>query len=244
MSRALTTEIEEKSLKVFETARSLAITDDATFQRAGEGLKVIKTLQSEVNATFDPVVASAHEAHKQAIAAKNQHLKPLLEAEALLKTKIRNYTVEIERQRREAEQKAEAERLRIEELQRQAQLKAEQERKKAEEEMLRKAIEAEAQGKTEEAEAILAAPLPGPPKPIEVPIVRTVITPPPPPPPKVQGVSTRKVWKWRLVDFSLVPDEYKQLADSVVTAKVRSQKGDTKIPGIEVYEETEVAGRI
>ena len=51
----------------------------------------------------------------------------------------------------------------------------------------------------------------------------------------VGTMSTRKVMKWRGVDFAKVPDEYKML-DAVKIGKV-VRAGVTAIPGIEIYPE-------
>ena len=53
-------------------------------------------------------------------------------------------------------------------------------------------------------------------------------------------VGTRKVWKWELEDFSIVPDEYKVLNESLLTSFARSTKGTKKIPGIKIYEDSTV----
>lgn len=47
-------------------------------------------------------------------------------------------------------------------------------------------------------------------------------------------ISTRKVIKWRVKDFSKVPEEYKMLDEVKITKAVRA---GLEIPGIEIYEE-------
>jgi hypothetical protein len=55
------------------------------------------------------------------------------------------------------------------------------------------------------------------------------------------GVSTRTVWKWRLVDESLVPREYWVIDGRRVQEHVDTFKGQSQIPGIEAFPETGIA---
>lgn len=59
--------------------------------------------------------------------------------------------------------------------------------------------------------------------------------------PKVSGVSGRLVWKYRVKDINLVPREYMKLDEQKTGGVVRAMKGDTNIPGIEVYSERDYA---
>lgn len=53
--------------------------------------------------------------------------------------------------------------------------------------------------------------------------------------------NARKVWKCRLVDISLVPDQYKivTLNEKAILAMARA--GVTNIPGVELYQDTQIA---
>lgn len=62
-------------------------------------------------------------------------------------------------------------------------------------------------------------------------------------PPKADGITTRENWKFRITDASLVPREYLSVDEKKVGAAVKLSKGDTKIPGIEVYREDTVVVR-
>ena len=53
---------------------------------------------------------------------------------------------------------------------------------------------------------------------------------------EVGGLSSRTNWKWRLVDIALVPKEYLQVNDVLVTTLVR-KGGMREIAGIEIYPE-------
>ncbi|KKM90758.1 hypothetical protein LCGC14_1235470 [marine sediment metagenome] len=45
----------------------------------------------------------------------------------------------------------------------------------------------------------------------------------------------RKLWKWEVVDFALLPDDFKVPNPGLLTAAVRG--GKREIPGVEIYEE-------
>jgi len=65
----------------------------------------------------------------------------------------------------------------------------------------------------------------------------------PPSAPKVGGIGMRKVWKWRLVAYQLVPREYLKLDEVMVGNVVRGSQGKLTIPGIEIYSEDVVTSR-
>lgn len=54
---------------------------------------------------------------------------------------------------------------------------------------------------------------------------------------KQEGISFQEVWKFRIVDKSKVPEEYKIIDEKKIGAVVRAMKQNTNIPGIEVYPE-------
>lgn len=62
-------------------------------------------------------------------------------------------------------------------------------------------------------------------------------------PTKATGISTRIVWKWRVVDAGAVPREYLCVDAAKLDAAVREAKEGVKIPGIEVYREDIMAVR-
>ncbi len=51
----------------------------------------------------------------------------------------------------------------------------------------------------------------------------------------------RWLTKYELIDFSLVPDEYKKLDDTKVGQAVRASKGTLAIPGIRIFKEPVIA---
>jgi hypothetical protein len=61
---------------------------------------------------------------------------------------------------------------------------------------------------------------------------------------KQQGVSVRRVVKYRIVDPNLVPREYCVPSPQLIQARVGVDGLTTQIPGVEVFEDSVVAGRV
>lgn len=118
---------------------------------------------------------------------------------------------------------------RKEQEERERKAKEANEKKKAA--MLRKAEKAEKKGEVEKAEQLrddadVLAPEISP-----APIVST---------PKV---STRIVWRAKVINRAMVPDEYKIIDQSKLEGIARVFKGEKKVPGVEFYTEEQVIAR-
>jgi hypothetical protein len=234
-----TEELEKKSISLASYANSLQVVDAQTFEYAGEFLKNVKALQKEIADTFDPVIEHWHRKHKSSLEEKKIQLDPLVSIEAEVKNKMRLYSIEVETARREELRKQQEEFRRRDEARRAAELAAAK-RKQAEDEALRLALDASKAGNNELADEIMAAPLPEVP---DIPELKPITVRPIIPQPKAAGISTTRVWKWRLVCFADVPNEFKSLDQSSVNAHVRSNKDESHIPGIEVYEDIQIGSR-
>lgn len=208
---------------ITQRCMELAVIDSQeTAELAGSIVKDAARVKAQILQHIDPVVETAHKAHKAATTLRNN----LLSFEAHVKGlnhRLGSYLAEQRRiadeARRAAEQKAreEAERLRREQ----------------EEAAIAKAAALEAEGRhvaariaLQEADKHVQAVAPEP-------IVEQ----------KVAGISLRDNWKWRVVDENAVPREFLQINESMVGAIVRSQKERTRIAGIEVYNEPTSVGR-
>lgn len=207
-----TKDIETRALSVPEQAKLAHIIDNQTYERAAGILLTIKDIRKEIDATFDPIVKKAHEAHKEAVAQKKRVEAPLVEAEGILKPRIAAFHAEQERKRQQEEN-----RLR------------EEGRKREEEERLQAAIQAEQDGVHEEVEAILESPQ----------FIPAAVVPSSTP--KVAGISMRKVWKFRIVNPVAIPRQYLIPDEKAIGSVVRSLGERAKIPGIEIYFETNTA---
>jgi len=209
--------VEEKALSIVDQAAAVKVVDPASYMAAGELFKAIVEMMKEVDSTFDPIIEAAHRSHKAALAQKKKYFDPLDKAKRGVKSLMAAYDQEQERKRREEE-------ARLREIAR----KQEEERKLAE------ALAAEAEMKRrgadkaeieQETAAIMEE--------------ETYIPPPvvPKATPKVEGVSFRTAWKFRVLDVSALPRTYMTPDMVKIGGVVRSMKADTNIPGIEVYEE-------
>jgi len=201
-------DVEFKALALPEQARGIKVIDNPTMEKANGLLMDIRSIRKEISDTFKPLAEKAHAAHKAILEQQKRTEAPLIEAEGILKTQIRAYMDEVERLRREEER-------RLQEIA----------RKEEEERRLAEALQAEAEGNAEEAQAILEEPAY-----IPMPTVKADI-------PKVDNRLFRKVWKFRVIDIKKVPVQYLKVDEIKVGQVVRAMKGETNIPGIQVYEE-------
>ena len=210
-------EIETQSLTIPERATTLRIIDVETYSRAGEFWKEIRAIRAKVADSFNPLIKHAHALHKATLAKKEEIDKPLENAERFIKSSMNIWNVEQERIRI-------AEQRRLEEIA----LKAEEER------LLQEAIvteaEARASGASKEEAAQEAAAI----------IEKPVYVPPvilPKETPKVMGMSFRTIWKFRIIDVAKIPREYLEPDMVKIGGVVRALKGQTRISGVETYEE-------
>lgn len=216
-------ELEVQTLSVPDRAKCLSIETNDQFMEAGELLRTIKGLRAEIDATFDPIISKAHEAHKEAIGQKKKVDAPLVEAEAILKPRIATYLREQERIRREEE-------LRL--------------RKQAEEEAARQQV-AEAAllddiGETDQANKILEE------KPYVPPVVLPRATP------KVAGISVRETWSAqitslpdlvRAVAAGRAPIQCLKADETFLNQQARSMKQALNWPGVKAVSDSNVAAR-
>jgi hypothetical protein len=191
---------------------------------AAEHLLAIKELQAEANASFDPIIQAAHQTHKEALAQKKRICDPLLGAEELLKCGMKNFLRLQEKLRREEEerQRAEAERYAAE--QREREIEA-----------------AEAAGASvEEIEVLAEAPLERRPV-VVAPQVRPV-----------SGISMREAWKAEVTDLPALikyvasrPEFANLLTPNMpaINALARSMRSAMTVPGIKVWNESNIAAR-
>lgn len=207
-------ELERDAMAVRVRADQITIRDATSYEAAGAFLKTCKTIQKRINETFDPIIKAANDAVKKAREMKNYHASPLDIAESIVKAKMATYAREQEEIRRKAEAEA-----------REAALKAEEERR------LQEAITYENAGASQIADEILAAPVVAPP----------VVLPPATP--KIEGVSMRKSWKFRIVSEQIIPREFLKVDEVKLGQYARMMKEQASIPGVEFYAEDVVSSQ-
>lgn len=216
-------QIEQNAVVVSDEAGSLVIKTDEGLQTAGLMLTGIKRLRREIDGSYDPIIKKAHEAHREAIEQKKKVNAPLVKAEGIIKPKIALYTDEQERIQKQEEARV-----------RKEQEEAEKKRKEDEDKRIQEAADLEEAGKPEEADAILDEPEP---ETASAPIVL------PPKPAKAEGVSVKKVWKFRIKDESQIPRNFLMVDEKKIGQLVRAMKDEAVVPGVEVYSESQVSAR-
>lgn len=230
VTEAIVREQEARVSKVVGQAKDLTIVSAEDYEFGCSFLTLLANRLKEADATFDPSIKAAHQAHKEAVALKSRFTAQLLEAQVVVKRKISDW-------------RAEQERLRVAEERR----LMEEARQRQEAEALAQAAELEAQGERELATLVIEEAVNAP---APVVVQQSLI-------PKQEGISARVNWKWRFAvgeDIGLrelvaaaATDErllaYLCVNEKAVGAVVRAQKGLTKIPGIEVYPDETVAVR-
>jgi hypothetical protein len=158
-----------------DVARSLTVSCDEDYARAGEFIVGCKALAKKINDAHQANIDRWHQGHKAAIGDRDAYLKPITLAIAKASDVALVYKREQDRLAREEAERLEKER-----------------RAKIEEDRLKEAERLEAEGKSEEASKVIEQPI----------ITRQVKYESPVP--KVSGLTTRAKWKAKLVNPRLV----------------------------------------
>lgn len=218
-------QVSKKSSELATQASAIVVVDPASQERASELLLTVAAMRKEIADTWKPMKDAAFKAHRVVCDQERNLDAPLLEAEKILKQRIGGFVAEQQRIAREIE---EAQRLRLrEEAERIA-------REESERLALEDAIALEDEGQKEAAEAVLANPVPVAPRYIAPAPVPAAVA-------QVKGVSTRTVWKFRIVDETKIPRDYLEVNEKAIAAVVTRTSGKIQIPGIETYPDQQVA---
>ncbi len=207
-------EVNTMALSIPQQAKQITIKTMDDYVKACEIILSIKSIRKKITDTFRPIKQKMDAAKQEVLDQERAADAPLKEAEAWLSPQIIAWNAEQERQR-----KAEEDRLR------------EIARKEEEERRLQDAIMAEKTGDKEMAEEIISAPIQAAPV-----VVQKAV-------PKVQGMSIRENWKFRITNEKMIPREYLKVDEIKIGQVVRALKGQTNIPGVEAYNEGSVSGR-
>jgi hypothetical protein len=254
--------LETEALSIPNQARQIAVSNQATLDKAGKMLtEVIKPLRAEAADVFDPIIRQAHEAHKAALAGKARVEKPLIEAEGILKNSIGGYLAEQEHIRRQEEARLRAEQearqreeLRLAEVRRLEEeriLNEQQEREHAEE-IERKLNELPPDADVALVASLCEAPAPEPIRlatemPVFEPVYvapRAVAAP--------AGISTSQKWKAEVVSLQQlcraiadgkVPAHYVEANMTVLNGMARANKQALNIPGVRAVADFSVTAR-
>jgi len=209
--------------------QGVKITTPEESQAAVDQTRQIKALGKQIEdyrkSITDPMRAE--------IAAVMDTFRPAMEFLAKVETVLKGSitTFQQEQARIAAEAAKEQQRLQQQERDRQA------EEQRNTEALLQQAEEAAASGDTAAAEALEEQALATQQSatPISVPAPVTVEKP--------RGAAMRKVWKCRVVNAALVPDQFKTVNEKALDAYAKSMKQDAKVEGCEFYSEDSLAIR-
>lgn len=198
----------------------ITISNQGDYDSAAIVLKQIKARSKELDEQRKKITKPLDEAKKEVMSLYNEPLLHLANAESFIKSRMIDYTAEQERKARE-------EQMRLQKL---ADAEAAKQKKILDEKIAR----AEASGKLEKVEELKEQ------KenvtPIVVPVVAPQIE-------KPAGVSYRDKYTAEVIDFKLLPDEYKLPNQSMLDKMAQSSKGSIPIPGVTFKSEKIVAGR-
>ncbi len=222
--------IRAEVLTIPDQAKMILVKDAETMTRANSFFLIIKGLRKRIAATFDPMEEAAKETKRKAeegrkvIVAQRAELEaPLISGENWVNQQMTKYKMEQDRIRQEEE--ARLRRIAIqEEIDR---------RKRFEEEKLAEAALLEKAGMKEESEQLVSEAIQEQEAPITIKTAEPEI-------PKVvmEGATLQTNWKFEIINESLIPRTY-MIPDVVkIGATVRSQKGNTKIPGVRIWPDT------
>lgn len=198
----------------------IVISNQGDYDSAASILKTIKSRHKEIDEQRKEITKPLDAAKKSVMDLFNVPLKALEEAEAFIKRQMIGYAAEQER-------KAKEEQIRLQRL-------ADQEAAKQKKILEEKIARAEAAGKLEKAEELQSQ------KETIVPIIAPVIavqmdTP--------KGVSYRDKYTAVVIDFKLLPDEYKLPNQSALDKIAQATKGTIQIPGVQIKSEKILASR-
>ena len=217
-----TIENEQKSsvVKIYEQAQMLTINTAQDYDGAAEFTKQVKALSKRIKDYWAPLKKAARDAWQSLVDREKELLKPLEQAENEVKKKMAAY------QRK------------VQEEERAARLLAEKLKKEEAERLLAEATKAAEEGREMESEILLA----------QAEIIETSQPAVQMQAPKATGVSTRTLYRARIVDESKVPVEVagvviRPVDLAAVNKMAQASKGKIQIPGIEIYEEQSVAVR-
>lgn len=191
-----------------KAAEKVDIRTDSDYEQIAIALKDTKATRGSLDRLSEKFTVPAHKRWKAALAFFKGPETRLEKAETAYKNHLSAYQRLQEARRLEAQRKLDEQ--------------ADKERQK----LAVRAEKALASGKHGKAEQLLAK--------AETVVAPTVSVQAP----KVSGITTRKVWKFRVTNPDLIPRAYLRPNEEMIGGVVKAMKGATNIPGIEVYEDT------
>lgn len=213
-------QLEKSGAMAVQTAKDFKVACQDDYEKGAKYLTGIKTRMSQITEYWKESKAATNAAHKAVVAQEKQMLKPLQDAEAIIKKTMLDYQRAVEKARLQAE--AEARKRQEEEARR----------------LLEQAVQAEEKGDDQQAAINMAmAEMVS-----EMPAAPVVAAP------TAQGTSIRKTWKARIVDEKLVPAYFngmmlRSIDMSTLNNLAKTTKGTIEIPGVEFFEDASLSVR-
>lgn len=243
------TQLVQTATETRQKALSLQVRTPREYEQASEFRKAVKAKFNEIEGYRVYLKEPYIEGGRRVDEFFKPPLQFLKEAEDATKKLLLTYETEQERiaaeEQRRLEEKARKEREALE-------AKAREERKKADEaaaELKRKADAARAANdlaesillqnqadKIVEKSEIKAEAIQSKAAQVVAPKVEPYIPP-------IVGQHTSIIWKARVVDAKLVPNEYKIVDESMLNKFAKATKGKVPVPGVEFYSEKNMSGR-
>lgn len=224
-------EAEQQALLFPEQVRGIVVVDQASYSQMEEALIQVARFRKWWVGLMKPIKQAAKAAHDVAYQQDRKVQDVLDLADSIGRPRVNAFLAERRRKERAEQERIERE-AREAEAQRQTEFREQEERQR-----LEKAEALEKEGRHDEASEVIEAPMPEPPP---APIA------PPPPAPTVQkskAVWEQRGWKWRVTNEALLRDKRPELFvrdDKAIGALVRSLGNRANLPGVEVWEETDV----
>jgi hypothetical protein len=215
--------ITTKASTALGIAQALKIETDADRLRAGDFLKIVKTLQKEVKADREDERVAGQRLLDAIRAGRNKHLLPLEQAEEMVKKKVLVYLATEERKRQVEQDRINAELLEVEQTR-----------------ILAEAQTLEDGGAPEAAAEVRAQ------EPEVVPVIVPNLAP------KVEGQHTLTLWKCRVLSLETLVKAvaegrasiaYLQVNQVYANSEVKRLKGDFVVEGMESYTEKSLASK-
>lgn len=208
-----TKELIKSSTSLAKNYDSFLVTNSNEFRDAGEDLRMIKSQLKMIEEKRLEITRPMDEAKKAVMGFFKPFTDRLSSAETRVKKAMADWKREEDARIREQQRRA-AEKAKKEEDRLRAQAEAAREKGK----------ELRAEVLEERADMIIPDP-----------IVTSA--------PKVEGISTRTIWKFRIIDPEKIPRTYMTIDEKKIGGVVRALKDGTDIPGIEVYSESCISAR-
>jgi len=187
---------------------NIIINNQEDYELAAKIIKEVKSRLKELEEERKKITKPLDDGKKAVMDLFRKPLELLETAERKLKAAMNKYVTEMERKAREEEER----------LRKLAEAEAEKERKRLEAQIKK----AEEKGKVDKVEELKA-------KQEEIIPITPVIMPQVENP---KGVSYREKWYAEVIDFKLLPDEYKLPNQQALDKVAQATKGSLQIPGV------------